>query len=276
MARKQKDRIKKAIFFVCGLLATAVVLVPVYAALTGSLTPYAKLGRRFIYPTDFYVKNYIDIWSYMPIFRQFLSTCIYAVSVCAICSLVCLMSAYALSRYRMRAKSVFLNLLLLTQMVPIVIIMIPLYTLVRTLGLLNTYISVILLITAVAIAFPTWFLKAYLDTIPMELDDAAKIDGCSDLGALFRIVAPSVKPALFAVMAITFNLAWQRFLIPLVLLSDDVKYPLAVVAYRAMHIDPTPWQYVMTISIISIIPPLLVFFLTQRHFIRGLTAGMIK
>ena len=117
------------VFLVLGILTTAIFFIPVYAALVGSLTPYAKMGKRFVYPIHFHFRNYIDIWSYMPIFRQLLSTCIYAVSVCALCSIICVMAAYALSRYKMRGKNAFLKLLLLTQMVPIVIIMIPLYNL---------------------------------------------------------------------------------------------------------------------------------------------------
>jgi len=120
------------------------------------------------------------------------------------------------------------------------------------------------------------FLKGYLDGIPKDMEEAAQVDGCNQVQALFRIVLPSIRPAIYTTLALVFFTSWQMFLIPLILSSSDDKAPVTVGVFRLLSDSYTPWHLVMAGAIIASIPPVAVFLIAQRQLIGGLTAGAVK
>ena len=125
-------------------------------------------------------------------------------------------------------------MLLVSQVIPLIVIAVPLFTLVQAVGLFDTYMGISLVVAGVHIAFPIMFLKGYLDEIPKDMEEAALVDGCNQIQALVRILLPSIRPAIFTTLTLVFFTSWQMFLIPLILSSSDDKSPVTVGVFRLL------------------------------------------
>jgi multiple sugar transport system permease protein len=262
--------------YVLILLLCGFALLPVYAAIVTSLTTYENIGNGNLIPTDWAWNNYIEVWGQIPLAQYLIATTIYAVASALACVVLGVLAAFALSRMGFAGKQVFMYALLVSQVIPLIVIAVPLFTLVRAVGLFDTYTGISLVVTGVHLAFPIMFLKGYLDGIPKDMEEAAQVDGCNQVEALFRIVLPSIRPAIYTTLALVFFTSWQMFLIPLILSSSDDKAPVTVGVFRLLSDSYTPWQLVMAGAVIASIPPVAVFLIAQRQLIGGLTAGAVK
>jgi multiple sugar transport system permease protein len=262
--------------YVLVLLLCAFALLPVYAAIVTSLTTYENIGNGSLIPTDWAWDNYVEVWRQIPLAQYLIATTIYAVASALACVVIGVLAAFALSRLGFAGKQVFMYALLVSQVIPLIVIAVPLFTLVRAAGLFDTYLGISLVVTGVHLAFPIMFLKGYLDGIPKDMEEAAQVDGCNQVEALFRIVLPSIRPAIYTTLALVFFTSWQMFLIPLILSSSDDKAPVTVGVFRLLSDSYTPWHLVMAGAVIASIPPVVVFLIAQRQLIGGLTAGAVK
>lgn len=258
------------------LLFVGLQMLPIYSALLGSFMPFEEIGSGALLPKALYLDNYVQIWHRAPLGRYLLNSVVYSLSVSTVVLVLSAPSAYSISRFRFTGKSVYLTILLITQVIPVICIVVPLFLLIVGLGLFDSYAAVILVLTAIALPVPVLLLRGYFDTIPLDLDNAALLDGCSRLKALAYVIMPAAAPALFSVLILTFSLVWQQFLIPLIFLSSSWKLPVTVATYNVYTESIVPWNLVMTISVISIIPPVLVFFIAQKYVIKGFTMGALK
>lgn len=258
------------------LVLCVISLLPVYAAIVTSLTEYQHVGDGDLWPRDWAFRNYIEVWSQIPLATYMLATTIYALVAAVGCVVVGILAAFALSRMHFRGKQALLYSLLVSQVIPLIVIAVPLFTLIRSIGLFNTYTGITLVVAGTHLAFPIMFLKSYFDGIPREIEEAAQVDGCSQFQALVRIVLPSAVPAIATTFALVFFTSWQIFIIPLLLSISDAKATVTVGIFRMLSDSYTPWHYVMAASIIASIPPIIVFLLAQRQLIGGLTAGAVK
>ena len=258
------------------LIAVSFALMPVYAAFLGALTPLESLGTRQLVPEFWHWANFAEVWQRIPLGRYLLTTTIYAVSAGALGTVLAAHAGYALSRLRFTGKKFFLYFLLISQVVPLVVVAIPLFALVTRLGLFDTYVAVILTITAITLPFPTFLLRAYFDRVPTEIEEAALVDGCSRFIAFWRVVLPISTPGLFTSFALVFFTAWQQFLIPLVLTESRGKVPVTVGLFRLIESYVVPWNLVMAGALIASIPPVVVFLLAQRFLVQGMSAGAVK
>ncbi|OHD78727.1 MAG: ABC transporter permease [Spirochaetes bacterium RIFOXYC1_FULL_54_7] len=188
-----------------------------------------------------------------------------------------LFAGYALSRFRFRMKK-FISLgILTTQMFPLVVLLIPLYLLYKRLNLLNSYIGLILSFTSFTLPFSIWMLKGFIDSIPIELEESAIIDGCSKLQILFHIVTPLIVPGLVATMVFAFLDAWNNLLFPLMLVtrpSMKTLPPGMVLAFAGEF--KHNWGGMMATSVIVSLPVVVVFVTMQKYLVQGLTAGAVK
>jgi multiple sugar transport system permease protein len=259
------------IVFLC-----AASLLPVYAALVTSLTSYEHIGNGDLFPVDWHWQNFVQVWKEIPLATYMWATLLYSLSSAIGCVILGILAAFALSRMQFAGKQLFLYSLLVSQVIPLIVIAVPLFTLVRAAGLYDTFTGISLVVAGVHLSFPIMFLKSYFDGIPREIEEAAQVDGCSQLQALFRIVLPSAIPAIATTFALVFFTSWQTFIIPLLLSISDSKSPVTVGIFRMLSDSYTPWQLVMAASIIVSIPPVAVFLLAQRQLIGGLTAGAVK
>lgn len=252
-----------------------ITLIPLYTALVASLTKYENLGKNFLWPADLYFQNYIDIWSRIDLFGYFRATLIYAVGTSLINVLLATFAAYALSRYKFKGKLFYSFIIFITQVLPQVVIAIPIFMILNKIGLYDTYIGVIIAILATSMAFPILLLRSFFDGIPVALEEAAAIDGCSRVGTLFRIIVPLSTPGIATTFALSFFTGWGQYLYPLILTRNPAKTPLTVGIARLID-NQTPWEMVMTGTLLAIIPAVIIYLCAQKYLVQGLTAGSVK
>jgi ABC-type glycerol-3-phosphate transport system permease component len=257
-------------------VVAALVLLPIYAAVVGALTKYENLTGSNLYPADWQWSNFIEVWSRIPLASHLQTSILYGASAAIICGIVGTITGYTLSRFSFAGKRGYLYALLVCQVIPLIVIVVPLFRLVQSLGLYDSYISIIVPLACLSLPFPVLLMKSYFDAIPVDMEEAAMVDGCSRLGALFRIVVPTAVPGILTVMALVFFAAWQTFSLPLVLANSTEKIPVTVGIYRLLAVISQPWHLIMAASIIAVIPPLIIFFVAQRYLVAGLTAGAVK
>jgi len=261
------------------LLSTALMLP--FAWMLG--TALKPIEQVFDYPPSWIpdpvlIENFWIGWTHVPMTRYLLNTLhitgVAIVGVVGSSSLV----AYGFARLRAPGKDVLFLLLLSTMMLPQQVTLIPNFLLFKYLGWLNTY-KPLLVPAFTAAPFFVFLLRQFYMTVPMELDEAARIDGCGVLGIFWRIMLPLSKPAVATVAIFVFFNRWNSFLWPLIYLRSPEKYTLAV-GLSFFHSQQgqmlTYWNHLMAVTILVAIPPLLVFFFAQRQFVQGIALTGIK
>jgi arabinogalactan oligomer/maltooligosaccharide transport system permease protein len=185
-------------------------------------------------------------------------------------------AAYAFSRFVFPGRKSGMNLLLLTQMFPGVVMTIPLYIILDTLGLLDSLSGMALVYSATSIPFCVWMLKGYFDTIPRALEEAAVMDGMGRFAIFMRIVLPLARPGIVVTALFSFMTAWNEFILAATFLSKPTMYTLPVALQRYVGDYSTEWGRFAAGAIIVTIPVMALFFALQRHLVGGLTAGGVK
>lgn len=221
--------------------------------------------------------NYQYVLLETPALRYFANSVLVATSTTLLAIVLSTLGAYALSRFRFRLRRQLGSWLIGGQTFPAVLMLIPLFVTLATLNLVNTFTGLILVNTVSALPFATWMLKGYFDTVPVELEEAAMIDGCSRLHALWRVFLPVAAPGVAAVALFSFTLAWQEFMFALTIMKDMTKYTLSVGINFFVGIGGTVvWGNIMAMAVLIIVPSLILFLFLQRYLVSGLTAGAVK
>lgn len=228
-------------------------------------------------PNPMRFQNYLEVLLRRPFGIWFLNTMRYVIPSVVGTVISCVLVAYSFSRIRWWGRDVMFIICIATMMIPFQVQMIPLYILFKQLGWINTYYTLVV---------PTWFgnayfiflLRQFFMTIPQDLSDAARVDGASELGILTRIILPLAKPALAVVALFQFMNAWNDYLGPLIFLSEEGKYPLALglQSLRSSFQEALVWPYLMAASTMIVAPIIIVFFLTQRTFVEGIALTGVK
>ena len=201
---------------------------------------------------------------------------IIALSTTLLTLLMAVPGAYAIARTRIKGRTAYLLFLLTAQMMPSVLIVIPLFVLFKPLGLINSYSGVIIADTALALPFAIIILRTSFLQIPLDLEEAALIDGSSRLQALWRIVVPLIRPGVIAVAMFSFLTAWGEFVFAVSFLSDVGLQPVSVGIFSFIGMYTTQWGPLMAFSVMIALPALIAFLLLQGQFISGLTTGAVK
>lgn len=213
MSMKIKKRLILILRMSFAIIWSLFTLIPIYTAFVASLTKYENLGKNFLWPTDMYFQNYIDIWTRVDMLGYFKATIIYAVGTSLINVLLATFAAYALSRYKFKGKMFYSFIIFITQVVPQVVIAIPIFMTLNKIGLYDSYIGVIIAVLATSMAFPILLLRSFFDGIPVALEEAAAIDGCSRMGILFKIIVPLATPGIATTFALSFFTAGDNIYI---------------------------------------------------------------
>ena len=191
--------------------------------------------------------------------------------------IVSIPAAFAFSRLRFKGRNTFQFAILVFQMISPLIIAIPLYKYFSKIGMLNNYWSMLLVYIALSLPFATWSLKGYMDTIPMSMDEAGIIDGCSKFQVLTRIILPVIVPGIVSVLILIFVRSWAQFIIPFILLNDSRLFPISVGLVNLQSTsDSISTHYLAAACMIGIIPTIIIFVILQRYIVSALTAGAIK
>ncbi len=261
------------------IVLLAVMLFPVYVMLKTSVTAFDDL---FAWPPSWWP----DVWSlgnYRDVLvggyrfgLAYLNSAIIAISTAAVSIVFGFLGAYGLSRFRFRSRRALLFVALATQMFSPVVMIVSLYQIMRGYGLLNTHLAVILAESALAIPIALWLLHGYLESIPVDLEEAAMIDGCSRLTSLRWVVLPLAAPGIAMAGIYTFIFAWNALIFPLVFLSNDSLYPIPLAMSRFVGQNVVYWNLLMAGGILATVPVALLFSFIQGVFVRGITAGALK
>ena len=212
----------------------------------------------------------------VPMLRWLSNSAFVAGGTTVLSLVLAVLAAYALSRFRFRGRGLFGFAMFATQMLPEALIVVPLYAIFLTLGLLNNLWGLVLANTAFAMPVAVWILKTAMDAVPREIEEAAAIDGCSRYAMLRRIVLPLITPSLAAAAVIAFFDSWNEFLLANTFMTDKEKWPASKGLASFVGEFVTPLGTVMSAAVVFTLPALVFFLLVQRRIVSGLTAGAVK
>ncbi|GAA0355432.1 carbohydrate ABC transporter permease [Microbispora corallina] len=211
-----------------------------------------------------------SIWQYL------LNSTFVAVSAVVIGAVFALLAATAVARFRFRFRTSFLILLLIVQMVPAEALLIPLFTMVKRLGLYDQLLGLIIINVGLTLPFSVWMLRTFVAAVPKELEEASWIDGASRFTTFWRVLFPLVAPGLVATSIFSFITTWNEFVYALTLIGDQGKYTMPVALQFFVGQRSTDWGGIMAASTLMTIPVLAFFLLVQRRMVSGLVAGAVK
>lgn len=258
------------------IVTSLTMLVPFYWMVCTSLKVQANIftSPPQWLPKNWVFQNYIKLWTVLPFDKFFFNSVIVAVAITLANIFFDTLAAYAFAKLSFPGRDVIFLIFLVTLMVPFQVNIIPLYKIMGLFGWIDTYWG--LIVPTITSAFGVFLMRQYIQSIPNELLDAARMDGCSEFKIFWRIVAPLSKPGVATLTIFTFMGAWNSFLWPLIITSsmDMRTLPVGLALLQSKH--TIPWPLIMAGATISALPMVVVFLLMQRKFIEGLTAGAVK
>jgi len=224
----------------------------------------------------FTIDNYLRVFSVTDFPRYFVNSLRISTLVTLISLIVSILGAYGLSRYRIKGRKFIILGIFSTQMFPHVLMLIPLFLVIFTMNLMDTTIGIVLTQLILVLPFSMWMLKGYFDTIPIDLDNAAEIDGSSILQRLIYVILPVAKPGVMVVAFYSFVVSWSDYLIVSVISQSQKTATLTLIISRLSSSLLVRWGQVCAVATLTIIPTLILFALVQKRLIKGLTAGALK
>lgn len=228
------------------------------------------------FPQVWQWSNYIDVWEKAPIAGYLKSSLIVSISATVLVLIVSLPAAYFIARYRFKMRGAFLLLVLATQMFSPTALIIGIFREVDFFNLLDSYLALIILNAGFNLAFSIWLLSGFFSSIPVEIEEAALIDGCSRIQALRRVTLPIALPGLVTAVIFTFVAAWNEFTIALTIISSVEKKPIPVGITQFIGQYDIAWEYLFSATMIAIVPVVILFIMIEKYLVGGLTAGSVK
>jgi arabinogalactan oligomer/maltooligosaccharide transport system permease protein len=276
-----KERLISSIIPQAFLIVMSVIaLYPVLWVLKMALTP----GQSFD-PSPNPIPSEVSLVNFRTLFAgegdvsfllQAWNSIVVAGATTVVAIILACTAGYAFSRFRFPGRNLSLSTLLLTQILPGVVMLIPMYILLGKLGLLDSLMGLILIYATTSIPFSTWNLKGYFDTVPKDLEEAARVDGASQFTIFWKVVLPLARPAIAVTALFSFMTAWNEFVLAATLLSDQSKFTLPVALQRYVGEYQTDWGTFAAGAVVVSIPVMAVFYALQKHLVGGLTAGSVK
>lgn len=269
---------RKTVVWFAAIVVAANGFFPALWILLTSLKTETELIRSPItyLPDAATLDNYRIALSAQPIFRFMLNSFVVATASTALCVLVSALAAYALTRLRLPGRNIILSVLLAVSMFPLISLMVPLYGTMRDVGLLNTYFALILPYAVLSMPVCTLVMASFFQDIPPDLEAAAMIDGCSRVGALFKVVVPLSAPGVFTAAILAFVNAWDEFLLALTLVNRVSMRTLSVGITLYQGEFAFPWPLISAALILAIVPICVLIAVFQERVVGGLTAGGVK
>ena len=256
-------------------------MLPIYHLFLFAISPKESAFAGKLWPDNPTLRNFGVVFRqehyYLHHFwQQFWNSLVIAVATGLITLLVATCAAFAISRLKVKGGRTIMNLALFTYFIPAAFLAVPMYRTMGLYGLINSQWALILAMVTIASPYAIWVLKQASDKLPVELDEAAIVDGASPL-QLFRLVyLPLMMPSLVAVGTYALLLAWNEYLYAFLLLSKDTNVTLAVALGNFLAADDSPWELLMTTGLIYALPPAAIYYVFRRYMVSGLTAGAVK
>lgn len=271
------------LYYITIVIFLIITLGPLVWALIVSITPEFEMFKNtpnFLpkKPTfDNYIKLFTSSERQSKMFLNgtynSLKTAVITIIFCVPISVLC---AYPISRMKFKGKKIIRGIILVTMAIPIFTTIIPLYRMFSIFKLLDNFYSLSLVYVTSFLPINTWLISNYFDTIPSELEDAAYIDGCSKLSALFKIILPISYPILFSSALLIFLMTWSQFQIPLILASSNATKPISIVASEFVVKDSIQYGITTAAGILAILPPAIIAVIFRKFLIGAMTGGSTK
>ena len=255
-----------------------VALFPLYWVLKISLTSTKLLFKESsnIFPSRVTFEQFSSLFASTPFPTFFKNSIVISSFTAIIATVLAAGCGFALSRFVFKGQGVIRGLLLTTQIFPLVLLITPLYKLFIALHLVDTPQGLILIYTVFNLPFAVFLMQGFFDAIPVELEEAALIDGCSRFQALWRVVLPLTRPGLVATLGFVFTGAWSELLFGLMLINSDTNKTVSVGLLSFVGKFGVDWGQITAAAVLSLLPVLIFFGLIQRYLVTGLTAGAVK
>lgn len=272
---KQKNRINNGI----AVLVVIIFLFPIYWVVVSSLKIDQEIFRKppTLIPYQPTLTAYIQQFTgSSSVFRPFLNSVIVAVGSMVICLTLSVPAAYGLARYKVKGSKFFMLVFLVTQMLPASLVLTPLYLIYSKLGLLNNYLAPILSTATVSVPFVILMLRPIFLNCPIELEEAARIDGCNRLSAFMRIIVPISKPGIVTAFSFGFIMAWNDLAYSMTFNTKEAMRPMTAGIYQFLTLYGTRWNMIMAYGVLLILPIVILFMSLQKHIVSGLVSGAVK
>ncbi|WP_282692225.1 carbohydrate ABC transporter permease [Streptomyces sp. CC208A] len=275
-APRPRPRTKTVLLTVTAWALAAVFLLPYVQMVITAGRPADELRDNGYLPSRFDWSAFTRVWSETTLGQNLSNTLLIAAGSTLLVLLAALPAAYYTARVRFRGRTAFLLLVLVTQMFQPTALQVGLYREFHALGLLDTTAVLMVANAAFNLAFAVWIISAYIGSIPVELEEAAMMDGCGRARALFRVTLPLAVPGIVTAVIFTFIAAWNEFIMGLTLTTSPERQPLTVGINNMIGAYTVQWNQVFAASLVAIVPVIVLFAVIERHVVSGLTAGSVK
>ena len=277
--RGEDSPLKRGLIHLALIIASIIVLFPVIRVFSTSLRPTQTVlsTSLAIIPEGATLDAYHRVLFEDDLLNWIANSLMVTFGVATLGLIIAAVSAYGFSRYKFRGRNSGLTFLFATQLIPAAMLMVPLFILFVQAGLVNTYPGLMLAYAVTAIPFSVWILKGYYDTIPFDLEEAAKIDGCTEFQAFYRVLLPLSLPALAIVFLLNFLAAWGEYFFARILIGgneDLLTWPLGIQRYQSQF--ATEWADLSASAILVSIPIVILFVYISKYLVSGLTLGGVK
>ena len=270
--------LKRIVLYFVIVLICVFILYPYFAMICTALKSRAEIFSvdGTIFPVDALWSNFIDIWSMAPMGRYMLNSLLIAGGSSLLAMLCGIPAAYALARMKFKGQTAFLGFIIVSQMFAPVVLLIGIYKVMVSLHMSNSVVGLIFINAAFNQAFTIWLLRGTFLSISSEMEQAATIDGCNRLQAMFKVLLPVAAPGIVTTLIFIFINAWNEYTVALCLMSTETLKPLTVGINIFNGYNMIQWQYLFAASIFAIIPVVIMFMSIEKHLVSGLTSGGVK
>ncbi len=261
------------VFIIC-----IVILYPYFAMFCTALKSRSEIfsANGTVLPFQALWSNFIDIWKIAPMAKYMINSGLIAGGSTVIALLCGIPAAYALSRMKFKGQTAFLGFVIVSQMFAPVVLLIGIYKVIMTLGLTDSILGLIFINAAFNQAFTIWLLRGTFIGISPEMEQAAKIDGCSRLEAMIKILLPVAAPGIVTTLIFVFINAWNEYTVALTIIATDTNNPLTVGINIFNGYNMIEWQYLFAASLFAIIPVVILFAIIEKNLVSGLSSGGVK
>jgi multiple sugar transport system permease protein len=278
-----RRRLGSIAYYLLVIVVCSITFFPIYWMILTSVRP-TRLNLRYppsLWPNEIDLSPFRDLFKQQPVERWILNSTILALIATGICVFLAILGAYALSGLRWRGRTLFAIFLLMTQMLPEALIIVPIFKIFKSfpvvhVNLRESLLGLSLIDAAFVLPIGIWILKNMFDTVPREVRDAALVDGAGPVRVLFQIIMPLTLPGLVAVGVVTFFFAWNEYLFAQTMVTDPSIRPASVGLASMITMLDTPIERMVATGLLFSIPPVLFYILMQRYIVAGITAGAIK
>lgn len=278
MNRKTQQRLVSLLRIIILALYLIVVLAPLYWLFITSVKTKSDIYTMNIqyWPKHFTLQNYVDLWNATAFPEYFKNSIVISIISAVFVLILCILGGYALARYDFKWKKATLFGFLITQMVPVTLLLIPLYILFAKLGLVNTSASLLVFYIVINVPFCLITMRSFFERIPKSLEEAAMVDGCTKFQTLVRIVLPVMLPGIVATFVFAFTGAWNELLGGVMFINTESLKTIPVGLNGFVGKFDVNWGQMTAGGILALIPTVILFAIVQKYIVEGLTQGSVK